>query len=99
MSSSRARNAGRKMPSRARAGTGTRARRKTKRRRGAVDVDVTAPLPHRDLDTPVAGLRPVVGSLDEQIGLAVRRHFDGGQRETRRGENVPDAVRALETER
>src|SRR5712691_13564099 len=79
--------------------TGTAPHRKTRRRRGAPCALGTVRLPHRDLDTAVAGLRSVVGRLDEQVGLAVGDHFDGRPGETCLDENLADADRALQTER
>src|SRR5438552_7908844 len=80
-SSRRVRNAGRKTPSTAVTSTGTTPHRNTRRRRRPPCALGMERLPHRDLDTAVAGLCRVVGSLDEQVGLAVGDHFDG-----RRGE-------------
>src|SRR2546428_2505027 len=89
-SSRRTRNVGRKTPSTAVTSTGTTPHRKTRRRRRARCALGTARLPHRDLDTAVAGLRNVVGRLDEQIGLAVGGGFDGRRGETCLDQKIAD---------
>src|SRR2546426_11029677 len=97
-SSRRARSVGRKTPSTAVTRTGTTPHRKTKWRRGAPCALGKVRLPHRDLDTAVARLRRVVGSLDEQVALAGGGHFDRPRGETCLHENMADTEHALPTD-